>query len=165
MPAQSYFGHMTLDQVVETVQLTYPQVYHACHTRHQRKRSTSHRLSARDAAILAHCSPSIPLIPAQLARHLDIARSTLSEAIKNLTRLGYVQRVANSNGDGRQSGIMLTEEGLRAVRETSVLESARLVQVLECATPADRVAISVGLTKLADACRRYRERGATKGEK
>jgi len=155
---------MTLDQVVQTIQLTYPQVYHACHTRHQRKRSTSHRLSARDAAILAHCSPSTALVPAQLARHLDIARSTLSEAIKNLTRLGYVQRVPNSNGDGRQSGIILTEEGVRAVRETSVLESARLVEVLQCASPSDRVAISVGLTKLADACRRFRERGTSKGD-
>jgi len=152
---------MTLDQVVETIQLTYPQVYHACHTRHQRKRSTSHRLSARDAAILAHCSTSTALVPAQLARHLDIARSTLSEAIKNLTRLGYVRRVADTNGDGRLSGVVLTEEGLRAVRDTSVLESARLLEVLQCASPADRVAITIGLTKLADACRRYRGRTAS----
>ena len=149
---------MTLDEMVETVQLTYPQVYHACHTRHHRKRSTSHRLSARDAAILAHCSTSTVLVPAELARHLDIARSTLSEAIKNLTRLGYVQRVAGSHGDGRRSGIVLTIEGLRAVRETSVLETARLVEVLQCASPSDRVAITAGLTKLADACRRYRGR-------
>src|SRR5690349_21763378 len=51
----SYLGPMTLDDAVATVQLTYPQVYHACHTRHHRKRTTEHALSARDAAILAHC--------------------------------------------------------------------------------------------------------------
>jgi DNA-binding MarR family transcriptional regulator len=154
---------MTLDELVETVQLTYPQVYHACHTRHERKRSTSHRLSARDAAILAHCSVQSALVPAKLARHLDIARSTLSEAIKNLTRLGYVRRVPQLTGDGRLSGIVLTAEGLRAVRETSVLESERLLAVLEGASADDRVAIGLGLTKLAEACRRYRDGPSTKG--
>ena len=152
---------MTLDQIVEQVQLTYPQVYYACHTRHQRKRSTDHRLSARDAAILAHCSTEHPRVPAQLARHLDVARSTLSEAVKKLALLGYVRRVAD-DGDGRQVGILLTPKGLHAVRETSVLESARLAAVLRNASPADRAAITEGLTKLADACRRYRERASPK---
>jgi DNA-binding MarR family transcriptional regulator len=149
---------MTLDQVVETVQLTYPQVYYVCHTRHQRKRSTEHRLSARDAAILAHCSAETPIIPARLARHLSIARSTLSEAIKKLDRGGYVRRVAAIQGDKRLSGILLTSQGLRAVRETSVLESDRLAEVLAATSAADRASISRGLTKLAEACRRYSER-------
>ena len=148
---------MTLDQTVEQVQLTYPQVYHACHTRHQRKRSTDHRLSQRDAAILSHCSPDAPRVPAQLARHLDIARSTLSEALKKLELLEYVRRVADASGDGRRVGVLLTAKGLRAVRETSVLESARLEAVLRCASPADRATIAAGLTALAEACRRYRE--------
>ncbi|HEY2375283.1 MAG TPA: MarR family winged helix-turn-helix transcriptional regulator [Gemmatimonadaceae bacterium] len=148
---------MTLDQAVEQVQLTYPQVYHACHTRHQRKRSTDHRLSQRDAAILAHCSPDAARVPAQLARHLAIARSTLSEALKKLELLGYVRRVAGAKGDGRQVGILLTLEGLRAVRDTSVLEAVRLEAVLRCATHADRAAIAAGFTALADACRRFRE--------
>jgi DNA-binding MarR family transcriptional regulator len=154
---------MTLDQVVAQVQLTYPQVYHACHTRHQRKRSTVHRLSARDAAILAHCSTEVARVPAQLARHLAIARSTLSEALKKLALFGYIQRVNGTDGDGRQIGILLTAKGLRAVRDTSVLESARLAAVLRHASPADRAAISEGLTKLAEACGRYRERGSAEG--
>src|SRR6476660_4531748 len=102
---------MTLDQVVEQVQLTYPQVYHACHTRHQRKRSTEHRLSARDASILAHCSADSPIVPARLAKHLSVARSTLSEALKKLTQVGYVRRVASAEGDGRQVGLLLTAKG------------------------------------------------------
>lgn len=155
---------MTLDQVVEQVQLTYPQVYHACHTRHQRKRSTDLRLSARDAAILAHCSTTAACVPAQLARHLAIAKSTLSEALKRLAQLGYVRRFAEANGDGRKVGILLTAKGLRAVRETSVLESARLAAVLRCASPTDRAAIAVGLTKLAAACRRFRDRNPSTGE-
>jgi DNA-binding MarR family transcriptional regulator len=149
---------MTIDAAVTTVQLTYPQVYHACHTRHQRKRTTEHALSTRDSAILAHCDIDSPVLPAKLARHLSIARSTLSEAVKKLTLAGYVRRVAELNGDGRQSGILLTAKGLRAVRETSVLESARLAAVLAETSAADRAAIALGLTKLAEACRRYSER-------
>jgi len=155
---------MTLDQVVEQVQLTYPQVYHACHTRHQRKRSTVHRLSARDAAILAHCSTGDARVPAQLARHLAVARSTLSEALKKLELFGYIRRVNGTDGDGRRVGILLTAKGLRAVRDTSVLESERLAAVLRHASPADRTAISEGLTKLADACRRYREGEPAEGD-
>lgn len=162
-PLASYLGGMTLDQAVEQVQLTYPQVYYACHTRHQRKRSTDHRLSQRDSAILAHCSPDAPRVPAQLARHLDIARSTLSEALKKLELLGYLRRVADANGDGRRVGVLLTAKGLRAIRETSVLESTRLEEVLRCASVSERAAIATGLAALADACRRYREITSSKG--
>jgi len=153
---------MTIDAAVTTVQLTYPQVYHACHTRHQRKRTTEHALSARDAAILAHCGVESPVLPAKLARHLSVARSTLSEAIKKLTQAGYVHRVGQLDGDGRQSGILLTAKGLRAVRETSVLESERLAAVLGEASAAERATIALGLSKLAEACRRYSERTSTR---
>ena len=152
---------MTIDQAVETVQLTYPQVYYACHTRHQRKRSTEHRLSARDASILAHCSGHSPIVPARLARHLSIARSTLSEALKKLAQAGYVKRASAAGGDGRQVGVLLTSKGVRAVRETSVLESARLAAVLEHASPAERDTIATGLMKLAEACRRYTDKAST----
>lgn len=160
----SYLGGMTLDQTVEQVQLTYPQVYHACHTRHQRKRSTVHGLSARDSAILAHCSTDHARAPAQLARHLGVARSTLSEAIKKLGQLGYLRRIADARGDRRQVGILLTAKGLRAVCDTSVLESERLAAVLRCTSPAERLVITKGLTTLADACRRYRETASRKGD-
>jgi hypothetical protein len=66
------------------------------------------------------------------------------------------------NGDGRQFGILLTPKGLRAVRDTSVLESARLAAVLGEASAADRVAITTGLKKLAEACRQYSERASTR---
>jgi hypothetical protein len=38
---------MTVDQAIQVVQVSYPQIYLACHTRHERKRSTEHHLSAR----------------------------------------------------------------------------------------------------------------------
>jgi DNA-binding MarR family transcriptional regulator len=144
---------MDLDQAVRVVQAAYPQVYLACHTRHQRKRSTAHRLSARDAAILAHLDEHLPIAPARLAAHLGIGRSTLSEALKNLERLGYVSRPSTRAG-ARRAGILLTTRGAQAVSETSVLESPRLRAVLAGTSVRERMLIVSGLDALAHACRR-----------
>src|SRR5438128_2286354 len=90
---------MTLDQAVRIIQVSYPQVYLACHTRHQRKRSTEHRLSPRDASILAHLREDVPTTPSRLAAHLGIGRPTLSEALKRLDALGFVHRDGAGVGD------------------------------------------------------------------
>jgi len=150
---------MTIDQVVQVVQVAYPQVYLACHTRHQRKRSTDHRLSARDAAILAHLDVERPMQPSRLAHHLNVTRSTLSEALKRLTALGFVARVSGS-ADRRSSGALLTPKGARAIHDTSVLETRQLRAAIELAPRDDRAAIVLGMNRLADACRRMTERRA-----
>jgi hypothetical protein len=41
-----------LDDAVERIQFAYPQIYHAFHTRHARRRSTAAHVSMRDGAIL-----------------------------------------------------------------------------------------------------------------
>jgi DNA-binding MarR family transcriptional regulator len=138
---------MRLERAIRVVQVTYPQVYLACHTRHQRKRSTEHRLSARDSSILAHLDDVNPIAPAQLARHLGIARSTMSEALKRLVALGFVARA------GRSAAVVLLENGRRAISDTSVLESARLHAVLASVPARDRALICRGMQLLADACR------------
>jgi DNA-binding MarR family transcriptional regulator len=143
---------MTVDSVVQIVQVSFPQVYLACHTRHQRKRSTAHRLSTRDSAILAHLDLSAPILPSRLASHLNVTRSTVSEAVKRLTTLGYVRR-ANSRDDGRSSAVILTAKGAEAIQDTSVLETYRLKAALKHATPAQRRAIGRGIAQLAAACR------------
>jgi DNA-binding MarR family transcriptional regulator len=89
-PLASYLDGMTLDQAVE-----------------------DQRVSQRDAAILSHCSPDAPRVPAQLARHLDLARSTLSEALKKLELLRYLRKVSDVIGDGRPVGVLLTANGCR----------------------------------------------------
>src|SRR3954471_9867026 len=103
---------MTIDQAIHIVQVSFPQVYLACHTRHQRKRSTEHRLSPRDASILAHLDTEWPITPARLATHLGIAKSTLSEALKRLIALGYAGNAAPASR--RASQVMLTPKGARA---------------------------------------------------
>lgn len=142
---------MTLERTLQVVQVTYPQVYLACHTRHQRKRSSAHRVSSRDAAILAHLSPTTAVLPARLAEHLGVARSTLSEALKRLSALGYVERPAAGRG-----GVRLTMRGAEVVGADSVLETGRLRAALATLTPAELRLVAKGLTALADGCRRAR---------
>ncbi len=142
---------MTLDQAVRIIQVSYPQVYLACHTRHQRKRSTEHRLSARDASILAHLREDVATTPSRLATHLDIGRPTLSEALKRLDALGFVHR---DGATKRTTGVRLSTKGARAIADTSVLETPRLRAVLETASTRERARIASGLAALADACRR-----------
>lgn len=149
---------MTIDQVMSVIQVSFPQVYLACHTRHQRKRSTEHRLSQRDAAILAHLDEEVPTMPARLAAHLGIARSTLSEALKRLTALGFVLEGAGS-GTGRTAQVRLSPKGMRAIRDTSVLETQRLRAALEGLTGRELHAIACGMERLAKACRRLTEPG------
>lgn len=140
---------MTIDRIVQIIQVAYPQVYLACHTRHQRKRSSAHRVSARDATILAHLHPVTATIPARLAEHLGIARSTLSEALKRLTTLGYVERARS-----RAGGVRLSTRGLDVIRSSSVLEARRLQAVLETLTPSERRAVVAGMSALAAGCER-----------
>jgi len=155
---------MTLDQALQVVQVSYPQVYLACHTRHQRKRSTEHRLSARDASILAHLDERVPIAPAQLARHLGIARSTLSEALKRLIALGYARGAASPDvpsprARARTTAVLLAPKGARAIRDTSVLETRRLRLALLGLAPRELRAVARGMERLAAACRHMEKKG------
>src|SRR5215213_11135960 len=77
------------DSIVSEVQRLYPQIYLACHVDHVRASSTRWRLSARDSSILAHLDLNRGMSPRTLARHLGVAASTLSAAIRRLAELGY----------------------------------------------------------------------------
>jgi DNA-binding MarR family transcriptional regulator len=143
---------MPLDHAIHVIQLAYPQVYLACHTRHQRRRSSEHHLSARDSAILSHLHEATPVTSARLAAHLGVARSTLSEALKRLDELGYIETADGSAR--RRTGLLLSKRGVEAIRGSSVLETPRLRAVLSLASPKELRAITSGMTALANACRR-----------
>jgi len=147
---------MTIERTIQIVQMAYPQVYLACHTRHQRKRTSVHGLSARDSAILAHLDEREGMAPASLARHLGVARSTLSEAVKHLAALDYVRLVPRPASQGTRGGtaLLLTPRGAAAIRDTSVLETPRLREALGHLTPAELRLVARGMGALAAACRR-----------
>jgi DNA-binding MarR family transcriptional regulator len=144
---------VTIDQAIERVQFSYPQVYYACHTRHERRRSSASRLSARDAELLVHLDRSAPTTLSELARHMDLARSTLSEAVSALETLGYVTKSGAGVRDRRHVAVVLTTRGVDAVRSSSVLETWRLGVVLGRLAERDRAAAVRGLDLLARASR------------
>ena len=146
---------MTLDHAIERIQFCYPQVYYACHTRHDRSRSSASHLSARDSEILVHLDRSTPITLTELASHMDLARSTLSEAVSKLEKFGYLEK-ASRGADRRHIGIVLSRKGVEAVRQTSVLEHRRLHAALSRLSRADLSAVIAGLETLARACRRQR---------
>ncbi len=146
-------ARVTLDRAIERIQFCYPQVYHACHTRHDRARSSASHVSMRDSAILVHLDRRTPLTLSELAAHMDLSRSTLSEAVKRLESLGYVAKARHAKRDARHVSLVLTRTGVDAVRASSVLESRRLKAVLAALPQSDRDAAVAGLELLARACR------------
>jgi DNA-binding MarR family transcriptional regulator len=142
---------VTIDRAIDRIQFCYPQVYFTCHTRHDRARSSETRVSTRDAQILVHLDgPALTL--SDLAAHMDLSRSTLSEALTRLERLGYVAKAPHAARDRRHIGLSLTRKGAAAVRAGSVLEGRRLRAVLSTLSTSQLDVVITGLETLARAC-------------
>ena len=144
-----------MDDHVLRLQRLYPQIYSACHTDHVKAASSAVRLSARDSAILAHFPDSGVLQPSGLARHLGIARSTMSQALKKLVSLGYVA-VQKDPSDRRQLSLRLTGQGRSAMQAASVLDYGKVKKLLQNLSPAQRHAGLDGLELLARAAGKMR---------
>lgn len=138
---------MNADQALLRVQSAYPRIYLACHARHQNARTTALRLSQRDGTLLSHLNDTEPLTQSALAKHLGVAKSTLSEALTALERSGYVTR----GKQGRQVFLLRTPAGARAMSGSSVLESIRLRRLLNALTGPERLRAVEGLELLAKA--------------
>ena len=135
---------------VRIMQTCYPKIYLACHTRHVRAASSANGLSPRDSTLLAHLDERRPVTPGELARHLGIGKSTLSAAVKRLRALGYIA-VAEDPRDRRSFLLRLGSRGAAAMRESSVLEPARVRRLLAALSPDARRAALHGLELLAGA--------------
>ena len=146
-----------LTAAVRAVQIAYPQIYLACHTRHTRARSSVFRLSARDSSLLVHLDETHPMRPAALARHMGVGASTMSAALRRLASLGYITRTTPDT-DRRGAELRLTAKGAEALSATSVLEAALVEALLRTLTPADRTRAVDGLTLLGRAARGLGER-------
>jgi DNA-binding MarR family transcriptional regulator len=141
-----------LNRDVRLVQVAYPQIYFACHTRHVRRASTATQLSATDSTLLAHLDEDHATRPTTLAKHLGVAGSTLSAAIARLARLGYVAH-RKAAADGRAVDLRLTAKGAAAMQASSVLESARVAKMLAQLTSAERKRALDGIGLLAKGAR------------
>jgi DNA-binding MarR family transcriptional regulator len=141
---------MPLMDDVRAIQLAYPQVYHACHTRHRTPRGPA--LTEREGSLLAHIGAMPELRPTDLAAHLGLAASTLSAALEPLVERQLVQ--IGSSADAREKRLSLTEAGERAMSESSVLDAERLEVLLEALSEEERRDAVRGLELLARAARR-----------
>lgn len=139
-------------RLVRDVQRYYPQIYLACHVDHVRARSTPYRVSSRDAALLSHLDTREPITAGQLAGHLGVVPSTLSEAVKRLETLGYLQRLRRE-GDRRSVELRLTEAGAEAMAASSVLDAGRVARLLARLAASERRRAVLGLALLAKAAR------------
>lgn len=144
------------DCLVFELQCLYPQIYFACHVDHIRATSTKWRLSSRDASILAHLKSNTGTSPRSLGAHLSVVPSTLSAALKRLVQLSYITSFPSTD-DKRKREIWLTESGAEAMASTSVLDAARVRQMLEKLSASERENAISGLVLLARAARELKE--------
>jgi DNA-binding MarR family transcriptional regulator len=141
-----------LDLAIRQLQRAYPQIYLACHVRHTRAARSTGGLSEREAAILAHLDELSPVGAKELALHLGVAQSTVTEAIDRLERLGMATR-ERSRRDRRGVELRITDAGARAMQSDSVLDRDRLAAVLARLSGRERAAAVRGLGLLARASR------------
>lgn len=137
---------------VRLVQVAYPQIYFACHTRHVRRASTATRLSATDSTLLAHLDEDRATRPTALAKHLGLAASTLSAAITRLANLGYVA-AGKAQSDGRAIDLRLTAKGAAAMQASSVLDTALVTALLAHLSSSERRRALEGIGFLAKGAR------------
>ena len=142
----------TSDPLLRQIQRAYPQIFHACHVRHLRERTTPGAVSDRDGAILGHLDEAAPMTASSLARHMGVGASTISEAIDDLEARGLVSR-RRAPRDRRALELRITARGVRAMQASSILDSGRLRAVLARLTAAERVDAARGLQLLARAAR------------
>lgn len=139
-----------MEDFVTKIQMYYPRIYIACHVDHVKERTSANAVSVRDATILAHLSSEEYRYPKELAQHLRITPSTLSEALHNLVSLGYVHFMTDKE-DGRRALFILAEKGIQAVKDSSVLDSKRLEALLKNLSEEEKIAAINGLKLLAEA--------------
>ncbi len=129
----------------------YPQIYLACHVEHRTRQSSANGLTSRDATFLAHIEPE-GSSPSALARHMGIAKSTLSASLKRLEEGGYLTLTTAKN-DARRKCVMLTDAGSEIVISMSVLDAERVSLLLESMSTEHRDQAVQGLTLLAQAAK------------
>lgn len=141
---------MDKTEFIYRVQSAYPRIYHACHADHQPRPASGVPISQRDATILAHLSAIDAMTQAQLARHLGITKSTMSEAVKYLMAQGLLKMEIAT--DRRAHLLRLTEKGKDVMSKSSVLEADKLAAVLAEMTATEIEQAIAGLELLAQAC-------------
>jgi DNA-binding MarR family transcriptional regulator len=142
------------DLEVRRVLEAYPRIYFACHTRHVRDPQTGEDVSAHQASILDHLDEVDAMSMSDLAAHMGVTVATMSLAIDRLERKGYARRDRDPQ-DGRRVLLRVTPAGVRLREAKSVLDPARIEQVLGHLSSTDRGKALEGLQMLARASEKH----------
>lgn len=142
--------------LVQQVMALYPKIFFACHTRHVRDPKSRTILSSHQASILDHLDEREPLPLMDLAKHMGVTASTMSISIERLVRQGYVLR-SRDRDDGRRVSLTLSAAGLRVRNSKSVLDPARVREMLTRVAPDHREEVISGLALLAQASQKFME--------
>ncbi len=135
---------MNIEQATRIVQNSYPRIYLACHTRHDRSQTSKGGLSRREAQVVQHLDTDPPYRAGALARHLGVGAPALSAKLDRLEELGLVRRQAYER-DRRQTELLLTAKGRKIVQAASVLESERVATLLKRLTEPELATAVAGL--------------------
>lgn len=141
------------------VMTLYPKIFFACHTRHVRDPKSRRILSSHQASILDHLDEHEPLSLMDLAKHMGVTPSTMSISIDRLVRQGYVLR-SRDREDGRRVSLTLSAGGVRLRDSKSVLDPARVREMLARLAPDQRGEAINGLSLLAQASQKFMEETA-----
>ena len=150
------------DRHVHRLLDAYPRIYFACHTRHVRDPQSGYPVSAHQASILDHLDEVDGTTMTDLAGHMGVTVATMSLAIDRLEAKRYVRRDRDPN-DRRRVLLRITPDGLRVREAKSVLDPARIEQVLAHLSPVDREKALKGLDLLARASGAFMKRSGESG--
>jgi DNA-binding MarR family transcriptional regulator len=120
--------------------------------------ATGGDVSTHQASILDHLDEVDAMSMTDLAGHMGVTLATMSLAIDRLEGRAYVRRDRDS-GDRRRVLLRLTAAGARVREAKSVLDPARVEQVLGRLSPTDREAALKGLDLLARASEKHMKAG------
>ena len=67
-----------MPDLVREVLAAYPQIYHACHLRHPRRRTSPAALSARESWILGHLGLDQPVSAGDVIAEIACGRTTIA---------------------------------------------------------------------------------------
>jgi DNA-binding MarR family transcriptional regulator len=143
---------MNRDAAAYSVLRDYPRIYRACHVRHPPKRKSRGGITGHDADLLVLIAVG-GLRSSELAEHLGLARSTVSEAVTRLRRLGLVVS-RDCATDRRAKALEITASGKSAIAMRSVLDVQLVRGVLKGLTAVQCQRAVEGLRLLADAASR-----------
>ena len=91
-----------------------------------------------------------PLSQNELAKHLQLTKSTVSRLIDQLARRGWVER-RPADHDGRQRLVELTAAGRKAAGQLASRRADRMQRLLDRIPESDRAAVLAALDALVEA--------------